>query len=144
MKLGGRIFFRVDLDIPGVPQNTLTIINIHLEIKCQPEGRDLQMAEILAAMRGIRHPVILAGDFNSAPQDLSPTSARRVAWRQATRPEFWLSRVIEYGTPHAVAVNTSRFLINITKNYQNHTAPDIPLLAPNRSKGLFRAIEQFR
>ena len=144
MKLGGRIFFRVDLDIPGVPQNTLTIINIHLEIKCQPEGRDLQMAEILAAIRGIRHPVILAGDFNSAPEDLSPTSAWRVMERTVENPETWLNVATTVFLPQALVINMSRFATKFTKNFQDPTAKNIPVLSPNKVKPMFDRIENYR
>ena len=79
IKVGGRIYFRVDLEVPGLPEKTLTIINIHLEIKCTPEKREAQMSEILFSyIQKIKHPVIVMGDFNSAPQDLSSTSVSRV------------------------------------------------------------------
>ena len=61
IKTGGRIYFRTDLAIPGLPENTLTIINIHLEIKSLPKGREEQLAEILSYVRKIKHPVILMG-----------------------------------------------------------------------------------
>ena len=78
IKVGGRIYFRVDLEVPGLPEKTLTIINIHLEIKCTPEKREAQMSEILFSyIQKIKHPVIMMGDFNSAPQDLSSTSVSR-------------------------------------------------------------------
>ena len=61
VRAGSQIYFRVDLDVPGLPGNTLTVINIHLEINCTPKEREIQLAEILSYMKGIRHPVIMAG-----------------------------------------------------------------------------------
>jgi len=81
IRVGTQIYFRVDLDVPELPERTLTIINLHLEINCTPKERVNQTAEILSHIKGIKHPVIVSGDFNSAPQDLSPTSASRFVQR---------------------------------------------------------------
>jgi len=144
MKVGGRTYFRVDLHVPELPEQTVSVINVHLEIKCTPEVRAMQMAEILNYIKDIGHPVILAGDFNSAPQDLSPTSTPRVIQRGLSAPEFWLSRTVEYLLPQAILLNATRFLSNVTKNYQNPTAPHVPLVAPNPAGELFSLIQRFR
>lgn len=144
VKAGGRIFFQVDLDVPGLPQNTLTIINIHLEIKCQPEGREKQMAEILSYIKNISHPVIVAGDFNAAPEDLSATSAKRIVERTAKNPTTWFTAAVSYLLPQALLINTTRFVSNFTKNLQDPLAPDIAVIAPNPVHALFRMIQNFR
>ena len=144
IKTGGRIYFRVDLDVPGLPQNTLTVINIHLEIKCLPKAREAQMAEILSYIKNIHHPVIVVGDFNSAPQDLSPTSAWRVAERTVKNPETWVSLGTAALLPQALFINASRFATKWTKNFQDPTAKNIPVLSPNPVKPLFDMIEQYR
>ena len=144
VKRGGRIFFRVDLHVPGLPEDTLTIINIHLEIKCQPQGREMQMAEILYYIKDIRHPVIVAGDFNAAPEDLSATSVKRVAVRTAKDPTAWFSAATTALLPHALIINTTRFLSNFTKNLQDPLAPDIAVVAPNPVHELFRMIQNYR
>ncbi len=81
MKVGARPYFRVDLEVPQLPGKTLTLINIHLEIKCLPEGREAQISEILEEIRKIKNPLILLGDFNAAPTDISATSVTRVVKR---------------------------------------------------------------
>ncbi len=144
VKVGGRIFFRVDLYVPELPNETLTVINVHLEIKCTPKGREMQMKEILSYIKDIKNPVILAGDFNSAPTDLSPTSVTRVVKRTAKNPTTWLSVGINYFTAEGATINTSRFLSNATKNFQNPLAKHIPIVAPNAVKGLFDRVEYFR
>ncbi|MDD5218408.1 MAG: endonuclease/exonuclease/phosphatase family protein [Candidatus Omnitrophica bacterium] len=144
MKIGGRIFMRVDLEVPGLPQNTLSIINIHLEIKCQPEGREIQMAEILGHIRNIRNNVIVMGDFNSSSTDLSPTSVTRVVTRSVKNPTNWLSLAVNYISPYGLAVNTTRGISNTTKNFQDPTARNIPVIAPNSVRGLFEMIKDFR
>ena len=91
VRVGTQIFFRVDLDVPGLPEKTLTVINIHLEINCTPKEREIQTAEILSYMRGIKHPVIVAGDLNAASEDMSATSAKRIAVRTVQDPTAWLN-----------------------------------------------------
>ena len=143
MKVGGRIYFRVDLEVPELPEKTLTIINIHLEIKCLPKDREQQMAEILSYIKDIRHPVIVAGDFNSAPQDLSPTSVGRIVKRSAKDPGSWFNLGVNFLTTYG-GVNALRGVSNVTKNFQNPLAGHIPVIAPNALKPLFEMIETYR
>ena len=144
MKVGGRTYFRVDLAVPQLPEGRVSVINVHLEIKAQPQARAEQISEILHYIKEIPHPVILAGDFNSAPSDLSPTSTPRVLARGLSSPEFWLSRVIEYLLPQAIIVNVLRYVANATKNYQDPTAVHVPVVAPNDVGELFSIIQRFR
>jgi len=144
IKVGGRIFFRVDLEVPDLPYRTLTIINIHLEIKCLPQGREKQMREILSYIAGIKNPVIMVGDFNSAPTDLSPTSTTRVLTRTAKDPETWVSAATSVLLPNALVINATRLTSKYTKNLQDPLAKDIPILSPNPCKPLFEMIEDFR
>ncbi|MBI3307530.1 MAG: endonuclease/exonuclease/phosphatase family protein [Candidatus Omnitrophica bacterium] len=143
MKMGGRIYFRTDLAVPGLPENTLTIINIHLEIKCQPKGREAQMAEILTYIKKIRHPVIVIGDFNSAPEDLSPTSAWRVTERAAKNPETWVSVGTSVLLPYALLINAGRVTAKYTKNFNDPFASDIKIVARNPVRPMFKMIEDF-
>ncbi|MBI1977551.1 MAG: endonuclease/exonuclease/phosphatase family protein [Candidatus Omnitrophica bacterium] len=144
MKVGGRIFMRADLHVPGLPNDTLSIINVHLEIKCLPKAREAQIREILGHIRKIRNPVIMAGDFNSAPTDLSPTSVTREVKRQIKNPTNWFSLAVSQVMPQALVMNATRATSNVTKNFQNPTARHIPVVAPNYQAGMFKAIEEFR
>lgn len=143
MKVGGRTYFRVDLLVPDLPEQRVSVVNVHLEIKGTPQARTLQTAEILHYIEQIRHPVILAGDFNSAPHDLSPTSTPRVIKRSLSAPEFWLSGAVAYVLPQSLLINTTRFVANLTKNYQNPTALHLPVVFPNDVGELFKVIERF-
>lgn len=144
LKVGGRHYFRVDLDIPEIPGGTLTVINIHLEIKCQPQGRDAQMAEILSAIKEIKNPVIMAGDFNASHHDLSATSVTRVVKRTAKNPTTWLNAAVTVLTPYGLAINTTRTASNITKNFNDPFAADIKIVGPNALKQMFMRIKNFR
>lgn len=143
MKVGGRGYFRVDLDVPGLPQNTLTIINIHLEIKCLPKERARQVEEILEQIKNIKNPVIMLGDFNAAPGDISPTSVTRVIKRTAKDPTTWLGLGINYVSPQGFLINTTRGISNVTKNFNDPFARDIKVVAPNKLKEMFDPIRNF-
>lgn len=144
IKIGGRIFLQTDLYVPELPEKKLSVVNVHLEIKCKPEGREAQIAEILSHIIEITNPVILAGDFNSAPGDLSPTSFRRELRNAAANPSFWFDQAVRYLTPEGLVLTGLRFFSNITKNFQNPTARHIPIIAPNPTKKIFKLIENFR
>lgn len=144
LKVGGRNFFRIDLEVPGLPENTLSVINIHLEIKCEPKARDAQIKEILSYIRNIDHPVIMAGDFNSAPNDISNTSAVKLTKKSITSPYVWTSAAINVGLAFGNYINTGRWALNTSKNFHSPLAWDIPFLLPNKTKPMFNRIERFR
>ncbi len=144
LKVGNRHFFRVDLEVPELPNKTLTIINVHLEIKCLPKGRQAQMAEILSYVRDIKNPVILMGDYNMSPTDISPTTAGRIIKRTAGSPTTWFSLAVNVLSPHALIINTTRALSNFTKNLNDPTAKSIPVVAPNPTKPFFEMMEDYR
>jgi endonuclease/exonuclease/phosphatase family metal-dependent hydrolase len=144
MKVGGRIFFRADLDVPEISGGTLTIINVHMEIKCQPECRERQMLEILSYIKDIKNPVIMLGDFNAAPTDISPTSITRTVKRTVKNPTNWLSLGIRAVAPEALLINATRAASTVTKNFQDPLASNIKIVAPNPLKGLFTMIEDYR
>lgn len=144
MKVGGRIFFRVDLEVPGLPDNTLCVIHNHLEIKARPRDRDAQMAEVLSYIRDIPHTVVMAGDHNTSKVDLSPTSAKRIITRATKNSQTWLSVGMNVLMSVPVVVNSGRILLNNVKNLHSPRAPHIPVLLPNPSRKLFNRVEDFR
>jgi endonuclease/exonuclease/phosphatase family metal-dependent hydrolase len=147
LKVGGRCFFRVDIAVPQVPGGVVTLVNNHLEIKTTPKGREEQMVEILGRIKNVQHPIIMAGDHNSAPEDLSPTSLFRVVWRQVHTPEAMLhtaARVSDLVTGTVVPGYRERSIVNVLKNFQNPLAPDIPILFPNPVRGMFEQVRDHR
>ena len=144
MKVGGRIFFRVDLDVPGLPNNTLTIIHNHLEIKATARGREEQLDEIFRYIRDIPHTVVMAGDFNSSSVDLSPTSTWRVLKRATADPQNWLGVGVNLAMQASTLINTGRALLNAGKNLHSPLAPHIPILFPNKKRRLFTNVRDFR
>lgn len=144
MKIGGRNFFRVDLQVPGLPNNTLSIIHNHLEIKTTVRGREKQMTEILEYIRSIPHPIVMAGDHNSAHTDVSATSLQRLTHRTSTDPQTWVTVAANILSIAPDGISLARSTLNATKNLHNPLAIDIPLIFPNRARRLFNKIQNYQ
>ena len=142
VKVGGRAYTRVDLHVPGLPLNTLTIVNIHLEIKTTPKQRELQIKEILSYMKDIKNPVVMAGDFNSSATNVSSTSVGRVSKNATLNPTNLLAAGLY--AADVTGVSQVRNVVNGYKNYRNPLAWDIPVILPNKTKGLFDTIKNYR
>lgn len=140
---GGRPFFRVDLHVPGLPDDTLTVINVHLEIKCPPEGREAQMREILSYIKDIPYVVVMMGDHNSSAYDISPTDVVKVSKAVATNSSTWLSALVTLLSPQSTVLNNARRIGNHYKNYQDPFSPSIPVFLPNPVKPMFDRIAGF-
>lgn len=144
MKVGGRTHFQVDLDVPGLPGDKLTVVNTHLEIKTRPRDREKQLEEILSYVKDVPHTVVMAGDFNSAHEDLSPTSITRVFSRTTSNPQTWLGVGMNLVMAAPVAVNSGRVILNTAKNFHSPLAMHVPVIFPNKTRGLFSGVEKFR
>ena len=142
VKVGGRAFTRVDLHVPVLPLETLSIINIHLEIKASPKERQKQMKEILSYIKDIKNPVVMAGDFNSAATDVSSTSFSRFAKNTTRNPSTLLA--VGLFVANVTGANQVRQAINGFKNLADPLAWNVPVLLPNKTKGLFNTIKNFR
>lgn len=147
LKVGGRCYFRVDVAVPQAPGGVVTLVNNHLEIKTTPKGREEQMVEILKHIRHVPHPVIMAGDHNSAPEDVSATSLVRVAWRQVNTPSALVNTTVNVAglvSGTFVPLYRERGILNVIKNFQNPMAPDVPIVFPNPVLGMFRRVRDHR
>ena len=144
MKLGGRILFRTDVHIPGLPGNRLSVVHNHLEIKTTTAGRERQLREILNHVRRLPGAVVMAGDHNSAASDVSPTSLSRLVGRTVKDPEAWLAVAARTVAAAPDVASLVRTALNAAKNLHNPLAFHLPVVLPNRNRGLFRMIEDFR
>jgi endonuclease/exonuclease/phosphatase family metal-dependent hydrolase len=147
MKVGGRCFFRVDVAVPGVPGGVVTLVNNHLEIKTRPKHRKEQMEEILSHLKDVPHPVIMAGDHNTAPSDVSATSFFRLLRRRLDTPSALVTtaaHVSELAFHTVVPFYRERGVLNMLKNFQSPLAFNFPILFPNHVRGLFDEVREFR
>ena len=56
---------------------------------------------------------------------------------------MWCSTGISLLVPYGFFINVGKFVTNFTKNTQDPTAADIPLIMPNKQKGMFESIENY-
>lgn len=142
VKVGGRAFTRVDLHVPGVPLETVSVINIHLEIKATPNDRRKQVEEILGYIKDIKNPVVMAGDFNSSSTDVRATSVAKFSQKTVTDPTKLLG--LGLFVANVTGANQIRAVINGYKNFRDPLAWSVPVILPNKTKGLFSTVEKFR
>lgn len=140
IRRGGRLALRVDLDVPFLPEKTVTVVNAHLENRTEPKGRRAQLKEILKWIGEVQNPVILAGDLNTTMGDGTPTSVRREVFKRIGSPAFWAKNALGLG----IFANALISGVNLFKNHNDPTVRSIPLVAPNPESGLFDELEDFR
>ncbi len=140
---GGRMALIAELAVPESSTGVLTVVATHLENRAQPGCRRKQISNVLAAIRHIRGPVVVAGDMNTSGTDVTPTSVRRELSQRASSPEFWLGRVIRAFIPSAIA-SLGLTPLNHFKNYGDPLMFNIPILLPNLERPFFKLLERFR
>jgi endonuclease/exonuclease/phosphatase family metal-dependent hydrolase len=144
IRLGGRTCLYVTLDVPELPRGRLTVAAPHLENRTKPSNRVEQMRETLAEVAAANHPVVIAGDFNTTSGDTSPTSIKREVYRTLGSSKFWATKGIKYATGLGLAYDVVTGGVNLVKNFNDPTAKDVPVVAPNPEYDLFRMLEDFR
>ncbi len=144
IRRGGRMYLAVDLDVPDLKEGVMTVVATHLEIRAEPKERREQMEEILAAVKPLRHPVVIAGDMNTSGGNSEPTSLKRELFRRLGSKTFWANEGIKYATGFGLLYDVAQGGLNFFKNSQDPTAENVPLLAPNPEEALFEMLEDFR
>lgn len=144
IRRGGRMYLAVDLAVPELQEGVMTVVATHLEIRAEPKERRVQMEEILAAVKPLRHPVIIAGDMNTSGSNSEPTSLKRELFRRLGSKTYWTHTGIKYATGFGLLYDLAHGGLNFFKNNQDPTAENVPLLAPNPEEQFFEALENFR
>jgi hypothetical protein len=132
-----------DVMIPDVPGGVATVVNVHLENRCKPECRTKQMDALLARIKEVENPVIVAGDLNTSGTDGTPTSIRREILNRVKNYEFWVTQALKWGTPAALPL-TVLTPVKYFKNYLDPTSRHVPFIGNNNEAILFRHVEKFR
>ncbi|WP_448992415.1 endonuclease/exonuclease/phosphatase family protein [Luteitalea sp.] len=143
LRRGGRTSLRVDLDVPELPRGALTVVTPHLENRARASSRRAQMAEVLASIRSVPHPVIVAGDLNSNGSNLAPESFLRLA-RQLVSVQGLSAVAVKFLTPFGMAYSSLHFGAKAAHTQSDPTVADVPYLAANPEHQMFSMIERFR
>jgi endonuclease/exonuclease/phosphatase family metal-dependent hydrolase len=144
IRRGGRTCLVVTLDVPDLPEGKLTVVAPHLENRAEPKARREQMEELLNNLKETRHPIVMAGDFNTTLGDTSPTDVKREIYRRVGSSEFWATTGLKYATGVGLMYDVVKGGVNFIKNQNDPTASHIPIVGPNPEAGLFRLLELFR
>jgi endonuclease/exonuclease/phosphatase family metal-dependent hydrolase len=146
VRRGERTTLFVDLDVPEVPGQRLTIAATHLENRAKPKVRRQQMEELLNEIRETPNPVVIAGDLNTTGSDSTPTSVKNMLYKRFGSTDFWTTKGVQWATGVGVvygAAKTGRKLAGIQYRV-DPTSANVPGLSANLERGLFNALERFR
>ena len=144
VRRGGRTMLTAEIADADIPGGRATIVATHLENRAEPSARREQLRELLARVKGINHPVILAGDMNTSGSDLSPTSIKNEVTKRLGSPSFWgtlaLKSVTGVWLLDTLAVSALKSRLVGT----DPTVRSIPLIAPNKEAEFFEELKEFR
>jgi endonuclease/exonuclease/phosphatase family metal-dependent hydrolase len=146
VRRGGRTTLFVDLDVPEVSGQRLTIAATHLENRAKPKVRRQQMEELLNEIRDVHHPVVVAGDLNTTGSNGTPTSVANMLYKRYGSTDFWTTKGVQWSTGVGMAYSVSKGAISLA-GYQyrvDPTSANIPGLSANLERGLFSTLEGFR
>ncbi|MCZ6879244.1 MAG: endonuclease/exonuclease/phosphatase family protein, partial [Acidobacteria bacterium] len=144
MRRGGRTTLLVQLDVPDLSDQRLTVLSPHLENRTKPQNRRTQMDEVLRWVQEITHPVVIAGDLNTTTGDSQAFKLERELYKKYGKTDFWVNKGIKYGTGVGFVYDVFKWGFNFTKNQSDPTSKHIPFFAPNHEQKLFTNLEDFR
>lgn len=140
---GGRMALIADVAIPESPTGEATIVATHLENRCTPACRRKQMRALLADIKRVDNPLVLAGDLNTTGKNNTPTSVRNEIMSRVTDYQFWAAQTVSYFNPLGIYKHAI-FPVHYFHGYNDPTAFNLPILWDNRESGLFKTVEKFR
>ena len=146
VRRGGRTTLFVDLDVPEVSGQRLTIAATHLENRTKPKVRRQQMEELLGEIRDVRNPVVIAGDWNTSGSNSTPTSVSNMLYKRYGNLDFWTTQGIQWATGVGLVYSAARGIRKLAGiQYRvDPTSANIPGIHPNLERGLFKTLERFR
>ena len=142
VRRGNRNALMVSLDVPGAPNDTFTIVNVHLENKGKATCRRQQMDTVLRAIANVPGPVVVAGDLNTTGADGTPTSLRYALAIRVSDYQFWLNHTWKY-TPLGVPWLAST-PYRYWRRFRDPTAKEIPVVGKNPEAPLFADVKKFQ
>lgn len=144
IRRGGRMMLLADAVDTELPGGRMTVVATHLEARSKPDGREEQLEELLAQVKGVRNPVIVAGDMNTSTRDATPTSVQREIKKRLGSKKFWIEKGLGWLT--GIEIPRSIFLrgYNEYRKQADPTVRSIPFVAPNPEADFFDELKDFR
>jgi endonuclease/exonuclease/phosphatase family metal-dependent hydrolase len=146
VRRGGRTTLFVDLDVPEVSGQRLTVAATHLENRAKPKVRRQQMEELLTEIRATPNHVVIAGDLNTTGSDSTPTSVTNMLYKRYGSTDFWVTKGVQWATGVGMVYGAAKGVRKLAGiQYRvDPTSANIPGLSANLERGLFDALERFR
>jgi len=146
VRRGGRTTLFVDLDVPELSGQRLTVASTHMENRAKPKVRRQQMQELLNEVHEVRNPVVIGGDLNTTGSDGSPTSVANMLYKRYGSTDFWTTKGVQWATGVGIVYSASKTTPKLA-GYQYRVDPtsgNIPGLSAKLERGLFSTVEDFR
>ena len=144
VRYGARTVLMVELDVLQLPEKCLTVVATQLENQCSPSDRKRQMREVLALIKEIKGPLVLAGDLNTSGSNLRPTRLTTELVRRIKSREFWTKQLaktlIGVGVIGDMAFASAKF----AQSAFDPTSKGIFFFAPNKEAEIFKDLERMR
>ena len=143
VRRGGRMMLTAQIRDPRLPGGQMTIVATHLESKTKPEGRRKQLEELLARIKDVNAPVVVAGDMNTSTQDTTPTSIERELKKRLGSRSFWIKQALGILT----GIKLPTLLLGGLNAYRRQADPTVKsifLVAPNPEAEFFDRLKDFR
>ncbi len=146
VRRGGRTTLFVDLDIPEVSGQHVTIASTHMENRAKPKIRRQQMEELLAEIHDVHNPVVVGGDLNTTGSDGTPTSMTNLLYKRYGSLDFWTTKGIQWTTGVGMVYSAGKMTRKLAGvQYRvDPTSANIPGLSANLERGFFSTLEKFR
>jgi endonuclease/exonuclease/phosphatase family metal-dependent hydrolase len=146
VRRGGRTTLFVDLDVPEVQGQRLTIAATHLENRTKPKIRRQQMEELLKEIRDVHNPVVVAGDLNTTGGNGTPTNVANLLYKRYGSTDFWTTQGVQWATGVGFAYSATKGTMKLAgiQFRVDPTSANIPGFSPNLERGLFTTVKNFR
>jgi hypothetical protein len=133
-----------DIVSPDLSGGALTVVATHLEAKSKPENRRKQLEEILAQIKTIQNPVVIAGDMNTSGTDSAPTSIDREVKKRFGSTSFWATQGIKYATGVGLLYDVTLGLTKAQRLKRDPTVKSVRFVSENPEEKFFTTLKDFR
>jgi endonuclease/exonuclease/phosphatase family metal-dependent hydrolase len=144
VRRGGRMMLLADIEDAEIPGGKLTVVATHLESKTKPVNRVKQLEEVMAHIKAIQHPVILAGDMNTSGSDSTPTSFQREIKKRMGSSSFWVTQGVKYATGVGLLYDLTLGVVKKSRTRNDPTVKSVRFVSENPEEKFFNTLKAYR
>lgn len=144
VRRGGRMMLLADIEDPDIPGGKLTVVATHLESRTKSGNRVKQLEEVLTQIKGIEHPVILAGDMNTSGSDATPTSFQREVKKRMGSTSFWATQSVKYASGVGLLYDLTLGAVKKGRTWNDPTVKSVRFVSENPEEKFFTTLKSYR